>query len=58
MIRYVVGDLTEPTAQPFVVLKVDTSIRREGGVEATVVSLHWRREEAELVCKQLERKLQ
>lgn len=48
-----VGDLTNPVAEPFAVFKVDTSIRREGGVEGTVVSLHWQREEAERVVRGL-----
>lgn len=46
---YVVGDLHDPAAEPFAVFRVDTTVRREGGVEGTVVSLHWRREEAERV---------
>lgn len=50
---YMVGDLTNPAAEPFAVFKVDTSIRREGGVEGTVVSLHWQREEAERVVRGL-----
>lgn len=48
-IWYVVGDLTNPAGEPFVVMSVDTSVGREGGVEGTVVSLHWRREEAERI---------
>lgn len=48
-IWYVVADLREPAAEPFAVLSVDTSIRRDNGVEATVVSVHWRREEAESI---------
>ena len=46
---YVVADLTNPNAEPFAVLSVDTSIRRDGGVEGTVVSVHWKREEAERI---------
>ena len=46
---YLVGDLTEPAAEPFAVFRVDTSVQREGGVEGTVVSLHWQREEAERI---------
>jgi hypothetical protein len=46
---YVVADLRTPAAEPFAVLRVDTSIKREGGVEGTVVSVHWRREEAERI---------
>ena len=48
-IWYAVADLTNPAAEPFAVMSVDTSIRREGGVEGTVVSLHWQREEAERI---------
>ena len=47
---YVVADLKEHDAEPFAVMSVDTSIRRKGGVEATVVSLHWQRDEAERVA--------
>lgn len=47
---YLVADLTEPAAEPFAVISADVSVRREGGVEGTVVSLHWRREEAERVA--------
>lgn len=50
---YVVADLTDPVAEPFAVLSVDTSIRREGGVEGTVVSLHWQRAEAENAARAL-----
>ena len=48
-IWYAVADLKNPAAEPFAVLSVDTSIKREGGVEATVVSIHWQREEAERI---------
>jgi hypothetical protein len=47
---YVVADMTQPGGEPFVVLSVDTSIKRDGGVEGTVVSLHWQREEAERIA--------
>lgn len=47
---YMVGDLTDPAAEPFAVFRVDTSVRDElGALEGTVVSLHWQREEAERV---------
>lgn len=45
----VVGELSNPGSEPFCVMSVDTSVKREGGVEGTVVSLHWQREEAERV---------
>lgn len=48
-IWYAVGDLINPAAEPFAVFSIDTSIKREVGVEGTVVSLHWQREEAERV---------
>jgi hypothetical protein len=46
-IWYVVADVTMPSPEPFAVMMVDTSIRREGGVEGTVISLHTKREDAE-----------
>ncbi len=49
---YVVGDLCTPGAEPYCVMSVDTSIKREGGVEGTVVSLHWQREEAERIVQE------
>lgn len=52
VIWYVVGELSNPGAEPFCVMSVDTSIKREGGVEGTVVSLHWRREEAERIVQE------
>lgn len=48
-IWYAVADLTSPAAEPYAVLSVDTSIKRDNGVEGTVVSLHWQREEAERI---------
>ncbi len=53
-IWHVVADLTNPSAEPFMVMRVDTSIRREGGVEGTVMSLHWRRDEAESRARELD----
>lgn len=47
---HLVADLTKPAAEPFAVVKVDTSIRREGGVEGEIVSLHWDRAEAERIA--------
>jgi len=49
VIWYAVVNLINPAAEPFAVISVDTSVRREGGLEATVVSLHWQREEAERI---------
>ncbi len=47
---YMVGDMTNPGAEPFAVFSVDTEDRDElGALQATVVSLHWQREEAERV---------
>lgn len=43
-IWYQVADLNNPSAEPFMVLRVDTSVRRGTGVEAEVVSLHWTRD--------------
>lgn len=48
---YLVGDVTSPTAlERFAVFRVDTSIKRDGGVEGTVISLHCQREEAERIA--------
>lgn len=48
---YVVADITIPTsAEPFVLMSVDTSVRRDKGCEGTVISLHWLREEAERIA--------
>jgi len=48
-IWYAVADLTQPKAEPFMVVSVDTSVKSGKGVEGTIVSLHWTREEAELI---------
>lgn len=48
---YEVGELNDPAAEPFVVLRVDTNKRVGSGVEAVVQSLHWSREEAELAAE-------
>jgi hypothetical protein len=47
---YAVFDLESPEAEPFALLSVDTSVKRGNGVEGTVVSLHWQREEAERIA--------
>lgn len=50
---YVVADITiQTSAEPFVLMSVDTAVRREGGVEGTVISLHWTREEAERIAQE------
>jgi len=49
---YMVADVTEPKAEPFAVFSVDTGIIRNGGVEGTVISLHWNREEAERIVRE------
>lgn len=48
-IWYAVADLTNPEAEPFAVLSIDTTVAHEGGVEGTVVSLHWSRDEAQRI---------
>lgn len=53
-IWHMVADLHEPTAEPFAVIRADTSIRKMNGVEGTVISLHWSREEAEKICRDLD----
>jgi hypothetical protein len=53
-IWHVVADLKNPTAEPFMVLRVDTSIARGNGVEGTAISFHWSREEAERKCLELD----
>lgn len=47
-----VADLTNPAEEPFAVVRVDTSVKREGGVEGTVMSVHWQREEAERIVSE------
>lgn len=49
-IWYVVADLIGPAGEPFAVLSVDTCARRDGGVEGTVVSLHWERDKAQQIA--------
>lgn len=46
-IWHLVADVTQPNPEPFCVIRVDTSVRRDSGVEGTIVSLHPTREEAE-----------
>lgn len=44
---YQVADINDPAAEPFMVLRIDTSVRRGTGCEGEVISLHWTRDEAE-----------
>ena len=46
---YVLMELTKPSPEPFAVASVDVTEKRDGGVKATVVSLHMMREEAERI---------
>lgn len=58
-IWYIVADLNEPTADgAFMVVRIDTSIKRESGVEGTVISLHAIREEAESVVAKFNGEIQ
>lgn len=50
---YVVADLTRPCDEPFAVLRVDTSVRSESGVEGEVISLHRHRDDAEDIAGRL-----
>ncbi len=52
-IWYEVADLTDPADEPYMVLRIDTAARRENGVEGTVVSLHWTRQEAQTAAQKL-----
>ena len=52
-IHFAVADLDPPCREPFAVLKIDTDCRIGGGVKATVVSLHWERDEAGLYAEKL-----
>ena len=52
-IWYQVADLNNPAAEPFMVVRIDTSMRSGSGVEGTVESLHWNRDEAEARANEL-----
>lgn len=52
-IYYMVGDLTNPAAEPFVVVRVDVRECKDGAVPAIVQSTHWTREEAQTECDRL-----
>lgn len=41
-----VATLDNPAAEPFAVILVDPDVRIDGGVKATVVSVHWTEDEA------------
>lgn len=53
-IYHMVADLKEPAAEPFVVIRADISAKSGSGIEGEIVSLHWTREEAEAVARQLD----
>lgn len=53
-IWHLVADLHSPTAEPFAVIRADTSIRSGSGIEGEVISLHWTREAAEAVARVLD----
>lgn len=53
---FFVGDLLNPAAEPFAILRVDVSKRVGDGVEAIVDSLHWSREVAEQIAADLNSK--
>jgi hypothetical protein len=47
-IWYQVATLNNPSAEPYIVLRIDTSVKSGAtGVEGEVVSLHWDRADAE-----------
>ena len=48
-IYYAVMDLRNPSAEPFAVISCDTTRASNGTCPATIVSLHWQREEAERI---------
>lgn len=53
-IYHMVADLHNPKAEPFAVIRADTSVRKGDGIEGTVISVHWNREEAEVECLRLD----
>lgn len=46
---YMVADVTNPTAEPFMVVSVDMTTAGNGHAEGTVVSLHWSRDDAQRI---------
>jgi hypothetical protein len=52
-IFYEVAELNKPSAEPFLVMRVDVTRRKGDGVEGTVQSLHWTRDAADARAKEL-----
>jgi hypothetical protein len=52
-IFYEVAKLTKPTAEPFMVMRIDVSNRQADGVEGIIQSLHWTHDEADARAKEL-----
>lgn len=46
-IRYMVGELCNPGAEPFMVVRGDLDKAKDGKMPVTVQSLHWTREDAQ-----------
>lgn len=53
-IWHMVADLHNPKAEPFAVIRADTSVKSGDGVEGTVISVHWDRAEAEAIARNLD----
>lgn len=54
-IWHLVADATDPGPLPYIVIRIDTSVRCHAGVEGTVVSVHASRVEAEAIAAALDR---
>lgn len=54
---YCVADVSDPHSEPFMVLRVDTTAKVGNGVEGTVESMHWKREDAEAYAEALNAKI-
>lgn len=50
MIWHGVFDITQPSPEPYCVIRVDTDARKEDGVEGVVISLHHDRAEAQRIA--------
>lgn len=50
---FAVADLVAPAAEPFAVVRIDTSKPVDGGAEGIVDSLHWSRDVADLTAANL-----
>lgn len=50
---FAVADLTEPVAEPYAVLRIDTDKRIGSGVQARIESLHWSRDVAQQISDDL-----